>query len=340
MSENNTINEYLKSLRVFSKGGRCLYFNSHGENCNEIINAHSIQKSGMLKRICNDGHVYGINKHFGNTLKNKGKSSLYKIGIKDISTFRGFCKKHDNELFDVIDNNLFVPNKLQCFLYSFRTLCRELFAKENAIKVLIKAVEREKNMHVANQLKGALIGNIKGYEILKLHKSKFDRCLVENNFDEIEFCCFNFAEKPRIAFSGISFPDYSFLGNKLQDYIGNEFLQMFTYCSAPREKGWSYVFTWHKSSTAVAKSFLDSLRTIAAETGGLEDHLFRLIFTCENFAINPSWWEVLTSSSTNEILEYLSYINSLQNLIESDYLRTGLEGISDWKVQSVNQSYK
>lgn len=340
MLEKNTLGEYLKSLKLFSIGGRCLYFNTEIERCNEIINAHSIQKSGMLKEISIDGYVYGINTHFGNTIKNKGKLSFKRIGIKEISTFRGFCKKHDNELFEIIDNNLFEPNIIQCFLYAYRSLCREFYLKENAAIIYKKAIEIEKNQTTIDQLKNLIIGNEIGYEILKLHKEKFDKCLIENNFNEIECCCFNFHKKPNIAFSGISYPDFDFLGNKLQDILGNDFLHMITFCSAPTENGWSYVFTWHKSSHEVAESFLRSLATIAYEGAGVEDHLFRLIFTCDNFAINPTWWENLSSKRANEILEYSSYINGLLCPIEPDYLSKGLEGIVDWKFEGYNQSYE
>lgn len=340
MSERDKIGEYLKSLKLFSKGGRCLYFNTEIERCNEIINAHSIQKSGMLKEISIDGHVYGIDTHFGNTIKNKGKLSLKKNGIKEISTFRGFCKKHDNELFEIIDNNLFEPNLIQCFLYAYRSICREFYVQENTTTIFTKAIEIEKDQVTIDLLKNLLKDNKRNYEILKLHKEKFDKCLEKNNFDEIESCCYNFSEKPNIAFSGISYPDFDFLGNKLQDLVSNDFAHMITFCSAPTEKGWSYVFTWHKSSNKVADRFLRSLATIAYERTGLEDHLFRLIFTCDNFAINPTWWENLSSKSASEILEYLSNINNLLCPIKPDYLHNGLEDIVDWKIKSVNQSYK
>ena len=53
------IAEYLGVFKRAQKSGRCLHYDS-GKRCNKIINAHSIQKMGVLSEIPEDGHVYRL----------------------------------------------------------------------------------------------------------------------------------------------------------------------------------------------------------------------------------------------------------------------------------------
>ncbi len=85
--------------------------------------------------IADKSHAYGFPTDIGAVIKNKGNLTLEKRGINKISTFLGFCKKHDNDFFKLIDNEALLPTNHQIFLYAYRSLCRELFVKENALGV-------------------------------------------------------------------------------------------------------------------------------------------------------------------------------------------------------------
>jgi hypothetical protein len=68
----------------------------------------------------------------------------------------------------------------------------------------------------------------------------------------------------------------------------------------------------------------------------LSDYLFRLVISnCENFAISPKWWTNLEKEKQNKILERLNLTADNLEITEHSYLMKGLEGISDWKFESV-----
>lgn len=106
---------------------KCLY-----PECNEdAILSHSISKS-TLKNIEYDNHL--VFQKFNRaefTLKDfikpeKINMRLQKISTKQASTFKGFCEKHDNNIFENIDNNG-ITTLRDVFLQFYRTACKKYF---------------------------------------------------------------------------------------------------------------------------------------------------------------------------------------------------------------------
>ncbi|TPQ25920.1 hypothetical protein, partial [Methylomonas koyamae] len=131
------LKDYIGEIKRQTNRGRCLHY-LNGERCNEIISAHSIQKKGQLSLIAEDGHVYRLSTDQAILQRTGGVPDFKKVGVNRASTFLGFCKHHDNKLFERIDNFSLGPAKEQIALYAYRCLCREYFVKENAVAVLRK----------------------------------------------------------------------------------------------------------------------------------------------------------------------------------------------------------
>ena len=127
--------EFIKKQKQMKNRGRCLHYDG-SHRCEKIINAHSIQKNQSLAAIAQKSQVYKLTSDIGTLKKNKGDAIYEKRGIKKVSTFLGFCEKHDNELFKSIDNFPLFPTDQQVMLYAYRSLCRELFIKENALNLI------------------------------------------------------------------------------------------------------------------------------------------------------------------------------------------------------------
>ncbi len=128
---------FLNEQKKQRNRGRCLHYDVE-HRCREIINAHSIQKSGLLSTISQNGHVYTLATEMSDLRKNSGIPEYKKKGINKVSTFLGFCKYHDNILFKPIDDQYLIPTDHQVLLYAFRSLARELFVKENVLNHLMR----------------------------------------------------------------------------------------------------------------------------------------------------------------------------------------------------------
>lgn len=142
--KNKTIefNKTLTELKKNTKVSECLW----GEECDaQIINAHSIQNNRFLNKISENGDIYSF-KH-GITESNKLIWELDKFGRKSFSTFKGFCKKHDKELFLLIEDVEYKGSKEQNFLFAFRALSKEYHAKKETVNFIKKSLdELEKNV--------------------------------------------------------------------------------------------------------------------------------------------------------------------------------------------------
>jgi len=173
---------------------------------------------------------------------------------------------------------------------------------------------------------------------LNSHKFEYDKSIRNKSYSDIKYVVFHSRQKPIIAFSGIFYPDFDFLGRQLQnlgDHSRN--LHLITFCSAPTKKGWAYIFAWHQTSSDVCIDFMRSLATKAHnDPKSLGDALFRLAITnCENIAISPVWWDKLEKDSKEKIANRAKYWADILSVTEESYLIDGLEGISAWKFEKV-----
>lgn len=334
--------DFLKEIKRNDSRGRCLHYES-GEQCNKIINAHSIQKSNQLGVIAEDGHVYRLTADLSTMRKNNGRPAPKRVGVKKASTFSGFCKRHDNELFKPIDDFLLEPNAEQIALYAYRCMCREFFVKQNAESSMASLKNHpELSTEMRNILHSSFSGHSLGFHRLKYHKQYYDRALSDRKFDEFEYVTFESKSPWNLQLSGVLYPDYDFQGNKLQD-LGDYSspLGLITFFTAPTSQGWSFSMCWHGSSNEPCFNFVESLRSLASNGEKFQDALFRLsISCCDNHAFKVSWWDSLKDSDKAEIMSRVELVTDLGVPIPDSYLAKGLEGIANWEFEYIYTSLR
>lgn len=332
--------DYLRQIKREQDRGRCLHFDSGGQ-CNEIIEAHSIQQRGQLREIEEAGHVYQFKADLSILRESCGIPAPRKVGWNGATTFAGFCKRHDNELFKPIDEKPLSPTAQQISLYAYRCLCREFFVKENAVKVFAAVKDHVRVGPDARQmLHSALQGNELGFARLRFHKEKFDKAIQSQAFQDFDFVTFTSSSPWSLQLSGALYPDYDFLGEHVQD-LGDDKapLSLVTFFTAPLASGWAFTLCWHVSSQDVCEHFARSLASLAHSGGSLEDALFRLSMSCcENHAIRISWWDGLAAHHRRAVAERIALMAAPHVSVPPKYLANGLEGIADWKFAIVYTS--
>jgi hypothetical protein len=175
-------------------------------------------------------------------------------------------------------------------------------------------------------------GSVVSFARLQDIKTTFDKDIRDCNFDQFEYVCFTSESKWNFQLSGVLFPDYDFLGHKLQDLADLPGpLSLIAFFTAPVYNGWSFAFAWHKASSDVCSQFMGSHAAQIHNGASVEDALLRFAFTCcENHAIRISWWDLLTPIQKKSILERFAYMIDLAVPVPKSYLASGLEGIADW----------
>jgi len=338
------MSKFLKRLNNISKEGRCLHYQA-GDRCNEIIKAHSIQNNGVLSKIANEKKViYALSKNMSDFEKNDGNLGFRKYSIHKFSIFRGFCGNHDNDLFKPIDTSYFKSgNQQQVFLYAYRSLAKELFDKENALTLWVDILEDVKdNIGLSKSISLQIDGTKNSLNSLNIQKKIYDDVLKNETYDDMRCVSFNSTDESIMAFSNILYPDYDFMGNIIQDLSNTNTKNTFdliTFCSVPIEKGWSFIFSWHKSSDNSCLAFIQSLKEMMKQEYSLGDLLFKFILlNSENFAFSPTWWESLSEDNQKEISQAISNMMHPTMAIREHYSMNGLDNISNWDFETIDHN--
>ena len=108
---------------------------------NKAIRSHSQQKQGSLSYIAEKGHVIGVSKQVAAPLYHATPYSpppprIDKIGLRDASTFWGYCNEHDAELFECIEKKPLQKGMIdQVFAIHLRALSHEMQAKRAQLEI-------------------------------------------------------------------------------------------------------------------------------------------------------------------------------------------------------------
>lgn len=336
-TDSFNLESFQSEMQRQRRKGRCLHYDA-GVRCSRVIDAHSIQENGALSLIADAGKVYAISRNYTDVKKRHGGVCFTRQGIGIVSTFRGFCERHDTEVFAPIDTRPLQPTPHQILLYAYRSLCREIFVKEAAFQSL----EQQAQDNAANTAIYTLLSDVRqgteiGLKNLRLQKQLYDESLSTQAYSDVKYVVFHTTQMPTIVFSGLSCPHFDFLGRQLQVFGSkSQMLDLITFSFAPMSTGWGVVFAWHERSGKTCHEFMKSLATRIAHDRSLGDHLLRLVIsTCENFAIAPRWWESLSQTSRNAIEKWAAEMTDVFSPIRSDHITSGLEGISGWQFDEV-----
>jgi hypothetical protein len=105
-----------------------------------ITSSHSIQRAGPLLSIAEDGHVLAPRfDHKSGTL------GMARVGVRDASTFPGFCKGHE-QLFAGFESRGVIETEEDVALQVFRTICREVVRKRADVESAERVLHNYDNM--------------------------------------------------------------------------------------------------------------------------------------------------------------------------------------------------
>jgi hypothetical protein len=282
----------------------CLHPSASNTSCQgNIIRAHSIQRSGGLTQIAVDGHVYMLDNHITSILKGNGWPSYKLVGIKEATTFTGFCQYHDSETFEPIENSPFAPSQQSVFLLAYRALCRELYAKKfqyeliSTIEIGDKGLPPEAQRAYQENIKTYKQGVRAGLDDLNHYKSLYDRLLLAGDFSDVSYYAILFDGVPDFMCSSAILLEMDFKGNQLQtlqDFSKtNKRLEQCTFSLIATDSGGAAVFSWIGANPPGIR-FVDSLDSF--DDADLPHAVTRFSFEFfENVAVSPKWWNNLTA---------------------------------------------
>ncbi len=333
-------NSFFSEKQLIKNFGRkyCLHPNASENECKgQIVKAHTIQKTGGLTKVAENGHVMAFKPNLKTLIETEGKILPKLIGIKQASTFTGFCEYHDVKTFELIEEYTFRPECEQCFLLSYRALCRELFSKKAALDSVEIYRQFDKGQPINMQKQIQFFVNLhemalkKSFQELSDKKGKYDNILLSHDFNGFSYYGFFIDRVPEVLCSGGFAPEYDFKGNLLQDYINlKKDLESLFFSLVPFEKVGVVVFGWMASEGSSCTKFIKSLHELKAESER-GNALIRFIFdSLENTFFKPSWWDSLSSHEKN-VLQNRVLSGTLKERTKNCLIDDGLRTVN-WKV--------
>lgn len=301
-----------EALNAIKKADKklCLYPSSETDECKGgIINAHTIQRNGGLSRIAVDGHVYQFGVHLPDL--NSGDESLGPklVGIKNATTFTGFCSKHDTYIFKPIETQPVGDNEEQAFLLGYRSICKELYAKERQFDLIgiTRQADRGESIFAQRAIQSTLDDYTRGVEAglkdIKYIKTKMDNILQSGVFDNVLFYNTRFNEIPDFMCSGSILVEMDFAGNILQDF--EEFgkidkrLEYISFSLIGTDEGGLASFSFLEGNL-LSIDFIRSLDNLSDEL--VPNAITRFTFEFfKNVVFSPTWWDSLPDEKKDSL---------------------------------------
>ena len=298
-----------------------------------VIDAHSLQKSGALKRISQKiGNEIKVI-HFIKDVKTRKKKAPQLEHIKNASTFRGFCDHHDKIFSKTIEKDKFYNSSKHKFLHSYRSfaysnhraneeyaavlsLAENItdFAKSGIYSLydtfLVLGVKPDKPT-----ISGILDVNPtqEQLETLKAityskYKSQLNEYLKLEQFDELDYIVYEIDYMIPFACSSWVRVDYDIQGGFIVDHKGE------LYCGNPAmltvfsEENKTIVILARFKSDNVSKLVFDRLReSLNSNHVQFEMELSTIIIEkVENFYLAPTYWNRLSEKEQKLFINELS----------------------------------
>ena len=268
---------------------QCLLENEDNHNCSgKISDAHSVQKSFVLKEISEKGHVYSL-------LKNQLQ------GINKASTFPGFCSYHDTTVFRPIDFKKDIRvqrfSDEQVCLFHFRALAKEYCAKRDAIKTFHNIESKNDVIDLGIPIKGQTQG------LRDMEKDLRD-CIDQLTSKKYKLIkCFHFiiSSKPMFVTNIYTSPVVDFNDEKMNDFygeVGSIFLLGINIF--PNFDKYYVLITWHKRHHKKAIYMINQLKKMNNHDKKIMLSKF-ILAHAENIFFRPSFINEQTTDWNNNM---------------------------------------
>ena len=298
-------------MRAEFAKGYCSHPEAEPGTCGgRVIRAHTVQRSGGMAAIAEDGHVMSLRAGFERFRHNRGHFILPKIGVNRASTFLGFCRRHDSEMFRPVENGAVVLTNETAFLLSFRALAFERLQKEAALRNVKVQRDLDKGKPFLVQCKTqhdinmSAEGTKRALADLNRLKREYDQSFMKGDFVNYRFYGVAFAEALPVVACGAFYPEFDFSGRPLQRIAyGPAPFELITFNLTTINGRGVAMLGWIDGDAGPAATFSNSFAAVPPREKA--NASLRLAFEyLENTFLRPSWWQSLGELKRNVILHH------------------------------------
>ncbi len=304
------IGKLLAEQRAEMVRGYCLHPSASPETCSpKIIRAHTVQRQGGLAAIAEDGHVISPKLGFEDIFRNDGKIVPRLHGVRDASTFMGFCGIHDDALFAPIEKGSFTLDSEAAFLLSFRAICYELYTKDASLRFV--EIQRELDRGAPFETQCAIQQDLhfyregikRGLSDLETWKGQYDQAYRTGDLGNFSFAGVLFADTLPLVACGAFYPEFGFDGKRLQIITRGEYIFEHVCFNLTVVAGKSVaVLGWTGAPDGPSELFCISFQGLPKDV--MANAVFHLACEqLENTYFRPSWWNIQTDAAREHLIQ-------------------------------------
>ncbi|KHT42227.1 hypothetical protein [Pectobacterium brasiliense] len=284
-------------------------FDSANCETKNIVGAHTIQRSGTLKAMAEDGHVGSLYQQVG-----EASDVNVKRGVKHIaSVFYGFCRKHDNDLFECLEKKPVALNAECLWASSYRSVCHEHYQKTAAIEGAKAQLDFADNgmplpwqLMIQSEIRRSLANLERGLAFISTIKQRFEQISADPRGKLLGWLV-TFNGPPKLAVSGTFSPFYSLDGQLIQGGKATRHVEHFAISTVMYEGYVAWIVACLPEQHIVAR-FLEQL--FSRSHREIMAILSWAVFAWnENVYFPLSWWEGLSEMNKEELLELAQKAN-------------------------------
>ncbi len=302
-----------------SKHSKCLHPLASRENCSgKIIDAHTIQRSASLAALVDE------TKHVRTFYPFEPMTSRadypIRIGWHEASTFTGFCRKHDDEVFAPLEKFPYTGTIEQDFLLGYRALCHELHQKESVSQtssileaMLSRGVPVEVQQRIHRDLENSSAGTSHGLQNYERLKKLMDEQILSGNYEGWTRASIAFTGDLCMASTGVITPNRTITGEALQTlHDPNAEIEPLLISLVATQEGGVISMLW-RSDHSAPDLFV---RSLLAATENLPGFAVQTLFAyIENTFFSKQWWD----SFPPEHQEHIRSIALMPNAYYTDF---------------------
>lgn len=316
-NHNQIYSEFQRNGRIT----RCFYCGKE----EGIVASHSITEKRCLdlltEPIEGERGVYGF-KHLKLSRANWHNPYHFAdfeiVGTKKASTFKGFCKAHDQNLFQLLDNSNFDESSMECkFRHCYRAFAKAIHTKNEELKSCNEdsiykeqyktyIIERKEDIEIGLNL------DIQGYEFL------MNKWMEKKDYTQLNHVCFRTNKFHPIASASFCQPTFTINNNRINDYKQTDTPLNHIFINIVPESEGTYILISCFKNQPNSMKFLSELNEVYRID---KDRFGRflttlLIFYTENTFMAPSLVNSLPDSLRRNLLLNLkhSITDGIQNL--------------------------
>lgn len=326
-SDLSGFQQAMKQFDAIYRAGRCSHPSAPGDCTGPVIRAHSVSRAAVLNRLATDGHVFGFTVDHGQMLR--GRVEPRRVGVREASTFSGFCSRHDGQLFRPLDEpEGFRLDDETVFLLTYRALVREGYLKEcqlatHRLYAQDAKLQAAMSPDLARDVSDFFAGVQLGVEDYHVTKQEYDAVLRERAFSRTRYCAIALEAPPQLATSNAVQPEVDFLGHPilapgslLNRGARPRMVAQNVLPTAAHEV--TAVFSWVDDNPA-ADQLIGSLLALHAEA--IPAALVRYAFEfSENVFFAPDWWLALPAEVREALTERFNRTLGLEVVRDHDAL--------------------